>query len=343
MHTIMGTPSYAAPTTSSALKTKPHPSLDKIPSTKLSSQPTPTLKELKRPSTLTSHQRLSIAQNTSLHPIKPHDPSKPCPLATLPSELRLEVYEYIIGITSATSQPGSLYLPRTSTTMYDSPAILKVCKAIRIEAAYVYYALTPLEFTVRNLDFKHILNWLRCMPASHRALLARNRRLTITILSSLRHTHTYPPVGWLLDAHMDTHWKATRAFGKMYTLRKSQRINFILFARLMTWFRVNSTSMCRGMRWCYVFETGSSMRWERSDPATDLLEFARERLLVLGTDCVQKAWTRGQMKETGQEEAMLFVSDLDRCFRRVSEGCGGEVLEEWEALISRLRKTVEQW
>tara|TARA_R110002003_G_scaffold96_19_gene7574 strand:+ start:16952 stop:17299 length:348 start_codon:yes stop_codon:yes gene_type:complete len=80
------------------------------------------------------------------------------------------------------------------------------------------------------------------------------------------------------------------------------------------------------------------MRWERSDPATDLLEFARERLLVLGMDCEQRAWTRGQMKETGQEEAMLFVSDLDSCFRRVSEGCGGEVLEEWEALMSRLRK-----
>ncbi|KAH7088876.1 hypothetical protein FB567DRAFT_522526 [Paraphoma chrysanthemicola] len=341
----MGTPRYASPTTASTLKSRHHPSTSETPPTtpmKQSSSPSCTPKKLKRPSTLTTTQRLTISRTANLYPIKPSNPSVLSPLSLLPTEIRLEIYAYIINSTPAAVHPLRLYMPSSSTIRYNAPAILRVCRAIRIEAAYAYYALTPLEFMVQNLDFGHVIAWLGNMPPSHRAHLARNTRLKITIMTALRHTHTYPPDGWLLDAPMEEHWRATRGVGEVYTVPRVKRVDFVLFARLMAWFEGSSRGVARDVRWRYVFEPRMPMSWERYSFADKLLEFARDRVLVMVRD-MQMFRTRGRVQSKGREQMMFFLDDMDVTFNELLEDGEDKTSKEWEAVMGRVRKAVERW
>ncbi|KAH7069036.1 hypothetical protein BKA63DRAFT_99883 [Paraphoma chrysanthemicola] len=341
----MGTPRYASPTTSSTIKSRRHPSTSEIPPTTPTKQsPTPscTPRKLKRPSTLTATQRFTISRTANLYPIKPSNPSVLSPLSLLPTELRLEIYSYIINTKSTAVHPQRIYLRASSTIRYTSPALLRVCKAIRIEAAYAYYALTPLEFVVQNLDFGHVVAWMGNMPTSHRAHLTRNKRLKITVMTALRHSHTYPPEGWLLDAPMEEHWKATRAVGEVYTVPRVKRVDFVLFARLMAWFEANSRGVSKDIRWRYVFEPRMPMSWERYNFAEKLLEFARERMLAMVHD-MHTFRTRGRVQGKGKEHMMCFLDDMHISFNDLLEEGEDHTLEEWEAVMWRVRKAVEKW
>jgi hypothetical protein len=336
----MAPPSYARATASSILKASPSsPSRPKDPETPKS---TPK-KKLKRPSTLTPQHRLSITYKADLYPITPLNPTKPCPLANLPSEIRTSIYHYALESHLALLQPRFIIKPRTGSVHYIWPKILHISRAIRIEAAYVYYTSTPFTFTVRNLDFSKIVLWLEHLPPRHRALLTRNRHLTIKIIPGLRQGFSYPPPGWLLDAWMSQHWKDCSAFGNVYTISSNaHRIHFILFCRLQGWFRLHDMLPYRDVRWEYLFDSSFPKSiWEQCSSAETLVEVLRDQVGVLGTGCVAKVWVRGNVAGRGREEARAFLGALDEVFERTDSTDG--VAEDWAEEMSRLKRSVESW
>jgi hypothetical protein len=229
---------------------------------------------------------------------------------------------------------------------YIWPRILHISRAIRIEAAYVYYTSTPFTFTVRNLDFSKIVLWLDHVPPRHRALLTRNRRLTIKIIPGLRQGFSYPPPGWLLDGWMSQHWKDCSAFGNVYTISSNpHRLHFILFCRLLGWFLLNDALPYRDVKWHYLFDIDFSSShwgiWEQCNSAKPLAKFLRDQVGVLGMACVAKAWVRGNRTAKGKEEARAFLGTLDEVFERADSREG--LVEDWACEMRRLRSAVESW
>ncbi|KAF1839473.1 hypothetical protein BDW02DRAFT_154066 [Decorospora gaudefroyi] len=108
-----------------------------------------TPKKLKRPSLLTPSKRQELQYKRDLCPIKPMDLSKPCPLATLPPELRTLIYTFLRPCR------GSSFVLANMHKKCAHSSLLKVCRAIRIEAGYILYTQVPFEYTVRNLDYGH--------------------------------------------------------------------------------------------------------------------------------------------------------------------------------------------
>lgn len=339
----MAPPSYARATAASSLKATGSPSsASKSQGPKI---PTSTPKKLKRPSTLTPKHRQSIRYNADLYPISPQDATKPCPLATLPSELRTTIYQYTLEPHHALPQPQFVIRPGGTRVSYIWPTILHISRAIRIEAAYVYYSSTAFTFTVRNLDFSKIVFWIERLPSKHRALLTRNQQLCVKIIPGLRQGYSYPPPGWLLDAWMDQHWKDCSAFGNVYTVPTIRhQTHFILFCRLLGWFQLCSSKQYSGVKWKYVFDSSFPKSiWEQCSSAEMLYNFLRDQVGVLGMGCVARAWTRGRLGGRGRDMALMFLKDLDDTFVRVSADSREGLVDDWDWEMRRLRRVVETW
>jgi hypothetical protein len=242
----MAPPSYARATASSTSKASPKSakvkdtelptsirSLSQETSTKAEKSSTsdrPLKKTLKRPSLLTSEERDTIAYKRDLYPIKPKDPSKPCPLATLPSELRCHIYTFLLPSTHHISDSWARH------KQHLPPPLTHVCRALRVEASYTYYTVTYFLFTVRNLDFEPVRKWVDSLPKAHRALLAKNKGMEINIIPRVKGTYTYPPPKYLIDDYVSNHWKACKQFGNIYTIcGDTHKKHFIIFCRLASW------------------------------------------------------------------------------------------------------------
>lgn len=280
----MAGPSFAQATRSSTLRASPvksknedlttseNPQRRGSPSKSKGSTPT---KPLKRPSTLTRRARESIAYNADLHFIKPTNPSKLCPLAALPSELRSLIYSHVFG-----DLQKPIFM---NGRIRQSPAaLLQVCRAIRIEAAYMYYAEASFTWIIKNFNFAMVMRWLQNLQPSHRALLSKNRNLTIEITPELRKSYTYPPKDFLLDDTMPNHWKACQPFGNLYTVTKIRasephrglapmfddptalhtqgKVLFVLFCRLAAWSKLCTQSTFNNINWKYKFDMPSDAR-----------------------------------------------------------------------------------
>jgi hypothetical protein len=200
---------------------------------------------------------------------------------------------------------------------------------------------------VRNFDFSSVVLWLDTLPVRHRGLLARNRELSLKIVPGMRPGYSYPPVGYLLDGWLETHWKNCSAFGNLYTIKsKDHRVHFILFCRLMGWFRLNDRAPWRDTKWKYVFDSGAQnnafQRWQSGETLVSL-KFLREQVGVLAMGCVAKAWVRGcgDNQNRGRYEARAFLSALDEVFGRTETREG--VVEEWAGEMKRMEKAVERW
>jgi hypothetical protein len=349
-------PSYARATASSVLKTTPTSSPLKTADAKtlntsatspskpkdyLTPTTTPT-KKLKRPSPLTPQVRQSILYKADLFPIHPQDSSKPCPLASLPSELRTQIYLHALSPSFAVPQPRFILRPRTSSLHYVFPSILHISRAIRIEAAYVYYTCTPFSFTIRNFDMTAVVSWLDTLPVRHRGLLARNQSLSIRMVPGLRVGYTYPPQGYMLDDWLSNHWKKCSAYGNLYTIKSdNHRLHFILFCRLLGWFQLNEKMPWRGVKWRYVFdEQDLKSVWGRLTGAQTCW-LLMEHVAVLGMRCVARAWVRGNGERRGREEACRFLGALDEAFRMTESDESKK--EKWKGEMEHLRKAVESW
>ncbi|KAF3044074.1 hypothetical protein E8E12_008988 [Didymella heteroderae] len=282
----MPTPSFARATAASSSKASPKggaPNPITAPPKTSPNNPTktPTLrtslgsplpaKKLKRPSTLTKRVRKSIAYNADLYFIKPAIRSKPCPLADLPSELRTEIYSHVFG---DLQKP---ILVNYGRVRHAPPALLHICRAMRIEAAYMYFPEASFTWIVKNLNFTMVIRWLQSLQLSHRTLLSRNPNLTVEMFPSLSKSFTYPPKDFLLDDTLENHWKFCQPFGNLYTIKgihsgphghrqthwddlehstsqQNMRMYFIFFCRLGAWARLRNQAGYSNVQWRYVFD-----------------------------------------------------------------------------------------
>jgi hypothetical protein len=244
-------------------------------------------------------------------------------------------------------QPRFILRPRTGSVHFIFPSLLHISRAIRIEAAWVYYTFTPFSFMIRNFDFGGVLLWLDTLPVRHRGLLVRNRDLSLKIIPGLREGYSYPPPGYLLDNWLETHWKNCSAFGNLYTIKsKEHRVHFILFCRLMSWFRWNDRAPWKDTRWRYEFECGtqsSSFEQWMSRETLVAVVFLKEQVGVLAMGCVAKAWVRGcgYGQGRGREEARTFLGALDDVYR--GKETREILVEEWACEMKRIEKAVEKW
>ncbi|EUC29138.1 hypothetical protein COCCADRAFT_40451 [Bipolaris zeicola 26-R-13] len=344
----MAPPSYARATASSISKASPNPKTPARLSKADNSTPTSQEKKkvLKRPSTLTSHQKDTITYKRDLYHITPKDPSKLCFLSLLPSELRTQIYTYILPSTHyiSPSWPSSLSKPKHQAP----PSLLHISRAIRIEAAYTYYTATTFHFTVRNLDFSPVTRWLEDLVPQHRALLPRNHRgLEINVIPAVKSTFTYPPKGWLLDADMEHHWRACQPFGNIYTVHgEAHKMHFVVFCRLAEWWRWWGALQLKGEVKCnYAFEQSPFANPFGIPDFLDevvLRQFLRHHGCVVGMTCVDKAWRRNRRVSAGMKgEGVRFLEALDRWY--MNRWGDQESANEWNTRMEEAKKAVRRW
>lgn len=118
--------------------------------------------------------------------IKRQDPMKPCFFASLPRELRLQVYEYILP-------PDLLLMPAPQNFLHAMrkrllPVLLHVCSVIRFEVAASFYGSMHFTYDLIRFDFTPLQCWLTTLTAEHRAYLERNRNITMVIRGYRRPT-----------------------------------------------------------------------------------------------------------------------------------------------------------
>ncbi|KAF2994519.1 hypothetical protein E8E13_003058 [Curvularia kusanoi] len=360
----MVTPSFAKATRSSTLRASPGGSKQQIAATSETPQssgspikprsPTPG-KQLKRPSTLTRRARESIAYNADLHFIKPANPSKLCPLAALPSELRSLIYTHVFG---DLQKPVFMNYGRVR---HSPVALLQICRAVRIEAAYMYYAEASFTWIVRNLNFASVMRWLGRLQPSHRALLARNHNLTIEIIPELRKSYTYPPKDFLLDDYMSNHWKACQPFGNLYTVTRipisefrrnlhamhhdpeyfhsTGKVFFILFCRLAAWSRLCTQPPFSMIEWKYTFDLpddqlGRTVMWAEMTVVKDDVYFFLSQL--------KRSWTRTQCEDRIRQPIVRMFDAFLKAIGKLDSSNGSELFPNMEDL-NRLRDSIERW
>lgn len=345
----MAPPSYLRPTASSTLRASPKSS--ETAKTDIQKE---TPRKLKRPSTLSTEDRHTIAYNANLHPIKPQSPTKPCPLSTLPSELRSTIYTYILDQHSPLPSPGQVQTISVRPDHhrrhdYTTPSLLHICRAIRIEAAYTYYTTTPFTWTVRNLNFAPIISYMESLPHAHRALLARNPHKTINVIPRVVQAFTYAPAKYLLDGMIEDHWKACEAFGNLYALSTDvHRKQFIIFCRLATWWLwCAGPEGNRDVAWTYTFEWEWRRGWGtqvwREDRASGgLCGFLRDCVGVFMAGSVKRAWTRNVRKKGMRREVERLLEALDGWNERVG-GVMGNGGDEWGVVMGRIWRVLEKW
>ncbi|EMD95504.1 hypothetical protein COCC4DRAFT_155935 [Bipolaris maydis ATCC 48331] len=342
----MAPPSYARATASSTSKASPNPKTPTSLSKANNSTPTSQEKKkaLKRPSTLTSHQKDTITYKRDLYHITPKDASKPCFLSLLPSELRTQIYTYILPTTHYISPSWpSLSKPKH----HAPPSLLHISRAIRIEAAYTYYTTTTFHFTVRNLDFSPVTRWLEDLAPHHRALLPRNHRgLSINVIPAMKNMFTYPPKGWLLDANVEHHWRACQPFGNIYTVHgEAHKMHFVIFCRLAEWWRRWGALQLKGEVKCnYAFEQSP---FANPFGIPDFLDevvlrmFLRHHACVVGMSCVDKAWRRNRRAAGMKDEGVRFLEALDTWYRDRWGKQGG--VNEWNVKMEEAKKAIGRW
>ncbi|KAF1846708.1 uncharacterized protein K460DRAFT_285727 [Cucurbitaria berberidis CBS 394.84] len=335
-------PSYARATASSTLRA----GLNSSKAKKAVEVPKGTPKKLKRPSTLTIKDRQEIIYSADLHPIKPLNAKKPCPLATLPSELRTEIYTYVLDQASTIIHPQQFISPRKDRPpCYIWPRLLHICRAIRIEAAYTYYTSTPFTWTVRNLNFAPVIAWIDTLPREHRALLPRNRCMKLDIIPRISNHFAYPPSNYLIDAPIESHWKACERFGNLFAVSGDQhRKHFIIFCRLGAWWLWCDKYVNRNIQWTYLFckdwaPNGLMKHYRRRS----LLSFLEDHVSVLMAPCVRKAWIKNTGTAGMRKEASRMLEALDIWYMQIAKAPTDQVSSKWREKMGLIKGVVEKW
>lgn len=339
----MTSPRYARATTSSSLKASPKAvtAID-VSSTNAHAR------KFKRPSLLTAAERSRILYTRDLFPIKPRHKSQSCHLASLPSELRMEIYQYVLF-------DEVLRFPEVvldgqkwrHEPKYIWPAMLHICRGIRIEAAYAYYTNAPFSWHIRNLDFSPVMKWANMLPREHRALLVRNQKIKIDVLPSFVDDLTYPPPGYLIDDYEEAHWRRCEPFGNLYSLNTIyHRKHFIAFCRLATWWSWCSKPVYTHIRWNYMFGDGYMVGWSyRSGVGTErqLNRFMRAAVSAIAMPCVMRAWTRNDRRTDMKSKAVEWVNALDHWWGKRTNAALRDEQVEWLHRIDMIRHAISLW
>jgi hypothetical protein len=319
----MSLPSFARATTSSNLKVSSKDTKSKDvkiheKSPEVIEEKSETTRRLKRPSMLTRRARESIAYNADLHYIKPANTSKPCPLAAIPSEIRSIIYSYVFGDFQT---PVLMSFRRIR---HWPSALLQICRAIRIEAAYMYYTSAAFVWIVKNLNFTMVMDWLSTIQPSHRALLSRNQNLAVEIRPWLQKSYTYPPKDFLLDDSMQNHWKACQPFGNLYNVKHLRtqpgtldhtRVNFILFCRLASWLKLCSQPAYAEVKWNYNFDMPQD-NYGKRELNRSLGQHERNLCLFLRFQ-LRRLWIRNQCVEKVKQPILDLADAFIEAYARM--------------------------
>ena len=344
----MAPPSYARATLSSEQRGSPKVSKLEDPST-----PQSTPRKLKRPSTLSLEDRQHLSYNADLYHFVKKEPSRPCILAELPSEIRTTIYAYVLQPPGSTSHPQRKYSVRRNEPFhYIWPSLLHVCRAIRVEAAYTYYVHTPFIFNVTHFEFSVVRRWVEMLSSSHRALLARNQQITVNVEMAWRRTwnftYRYPPEDFMFGAPMGDHWRACSRFGNIYHVKDTHRVKFILFCRLATWWLWCSQPAHRNIKWNYTFgaEIPLGTRGMEEHVSRDgLVKFVKRRAMCFGVRPVARAWTGRTPERNMVPGALSFLSALESKLEIafMQDDSNPEEIIQVRKVLQRLRKVVAGW
>ncbi|KAF9694555.1 hypothetical protein EKO04_007416 [Ascochyta lentis] len=340
----MAVPSFARATAASTLRASPQSTKardtttpERRRSTPISTGSPEVVKPLKRPSTLSRRDRESIAYNADLYYIRATNSSKPCPLASLPSELRTLIYAYVFD---DFHKPVLMNYRRVR---HSPSALLQICRAIRIEAAYMYYTSTAFTWIIKNLNFNPIAKWLSNLNPLHRALLSRNKNLVIEIAGELQKSYTYPPKDFLLDDTIQNHWKACQPFGNLYAVKNDRtRINFMLFCRLASWLKLCLQPVYAKIKWKYAFDMPQD-NYSKRELNRSLGQHERDSQIFLQYQ-LQRLWTRNRC-ERRIKQPVLDIADafIDAYAKMENSGPSAYPFDDMVNRLDAQRKLVEIW
>ncbi|KAF2019927.1 hypothetical protein BU24DRAFT_419528 [Aaosphaeria arxii CBS 175.79] len=267
-------------------------------------------------------------------PFQPLDPSKPCLLSTLPPELRLEIFRYLMPEVHV-----DISLPPSGKPLRNRllcPRLLHICRMLRHEVSYLFYGDTYFTGYVSCLTFRGVHEFESDLFALHKANLTRNRHLRIDIRLPVK--DPIPEAGE--DELWVQVWKKCRRFGNIYDRQgKKHQAHFVWFCGLAEWFLTRKAGVTP--RWTYAFTIGY-WRIGVYDVEEDLVDFLRDVLSCLMCKCVREAklnkkeW--GLVKSGGLEMLSDLVEDhkfLNTVYRPSRQQ------EEFDGLVSSLRKFLQ--
>ncbi|KAF2248739.1 hypothetical protein BU26DRAFT_518955 [Trematosphaeria pertusa] len=319
-------PRYARATAASAARSSPK-------SPKVQEDAT-TPKKLKRPSTLPSPKFRAEYHDSGPFTLKPENPKKACRLATLPPEIRLLIFEHVLRVCP------TVYIPQHGARVACRgkqlwPALLRVSRLVRQEAAYVFYMQTTFICAIHDLSFKAIKYWVELLPAAHRTFLARNTNLRLDLRIEMRE--------WV-RASLAQSWIATERFGNMYSIRREKhRLHFISFCKLADWFLWCGKPANVKMKWNYAVEI-TAWSWSGWPSRAALIQqFLDVCLLPFSFPCVHQAWVRERRQSEMKKEALNMLDGLDGIFQGSSRAEKATWEGEWNRKVEILRRFLGKW
>lgn len=275
--------------------------------------------------------------NSALLTIKPYNTNEPCHLAKLPAELRLQIFSYVLPAGPLNVHNSDYRDPGCWSNLW--PALLRVCRIIRSEAAYIFYLETAFTCRIWNLNFYPITRWIKSLPRAHRPTLSMNRNLTLVL-----------QVQEVSSRSTVFQWRIFTQFGTSFMkCHEPHRMHFINFTRLALWWLACSSPLLQGINWHYDIDLDNGetyWTWYGYPKRSETMkQWCHSHLLTPALPCVQKNWTvetdkKGRMKA----EAWNMISEIDKCFKELPEDskkCEMKVV--WNGYITSLRNVVGKW
>jgi hypothetical protein len=289
----------------------------------------------KRPSKIPSHGRQY--QVSTQQTIKPLDPAKPCPFAYTPPEIREIIFEHVLPFTPCMV---NCYTFNQRTTPASK---LHVCRALRIEADYLYFSHTPFEVSAPALDFDPVMEWIDGLNRLRRSALSRNRNILIKLPRWI--STRYVP----LDRRI---WAKCRHFGNLYSLAGSrEQRRFHSYCRLAKWFLWCAKPSNARICWHYfVHREWREYRLHRGDFNSGrrkfLWRFLKQHLDAFIMFCTSGKYDpQGEMwanKGVIKEKALDMLTELDKAHENVREA-GWKHRTSWDEEVERLTVCLKQW
>lgn len=341
-------PSYARSTAASLSRMNPraNKTSGSVPSSAIP-------KKLKRPSTLSDHDRqraLLLSFQAEMLTIKPANPQKPCMFALLPTEVREMIYDYIlpsfeVAITTSRRQNRILRPDRSTKKSLSSmrynhyslwPPLLRTSRRIRLEAAYIFYSHTSFSASVREFNFSAITCWVESLPVTHRQFLTRNSNLVINIdVTETRGRNTNHEL-----------WNECRNYGNLYVMQGTQhQRHLVSFRRLADWWLWCSKPSYKDLTWKYML---GSLDWVTGEWATNWRlsiteRWMKEELTVFAAPCVSVTNVTAKQKSLMKKEALKMMDDINAEFAKINRGVNVTVRVDWDKRMKPARRILEQW
>ncbi|KAH7116046.1 hypothetical protein B0J11DRAFT_116105 [Dendryphion nanum] len=298
------TPNYARPTAASVAR-------NIEPST---SSPAPKTYKSITPRQLAQIMRCPAAT------IKPQDPQKPCPISTIPAEIRELIYNYIL--------PDHWVFLR-GCRLFPSE-ILNVCRVTRYETGYLMCSRRPGSIHIWDLEFQPLMSFLRVVAGDQRRALAGNERITLRMQFP---RYIYQD-NRLLRSECLRYGEINAQKG---TLHKR---HFVYCVRLADWFSYCGRSGRNSIRWKYSFELEDVYSFSIHTKS----EFLRDGLGAFMLPCVRGIKIDKRQKSIMKPEALNMLNQLDDC---TMESYGKKRSEsdqaDWKKRVTRLQKFLEDW